>query len=128
MSKLHGIMICVTRQKTCERLIRFGYELAQKDGVELYVVHAAKVGENYLGNPNEGEALNYLFQVSKQVGAEMNVIRSKHVVKTLADFAKKQKIATMVLGAAPDSASDNKIIQELQLHLPQMDFKVLPTA
>lgn len=123
MFKTPRIMICVTRQRTCERLIQEGRNLALQTGGELYVVHAIKNGENYLGNPNEGEALEYLFQVSKEVGAEINVLRSKNVVKTLVDFAKKQRITIMVVGTAPDTQQHN-IIHNLQCLLPAIDFVV----
>lgn len=123
MDKNHRIMICVTRQRTCERLIQKGKDLVSRIGGELFVVHAIKPGENYLGNPNEGEALEYLFQVSKEVGAEMNVLRSKNVIKTLVNFAKEQQITTMILGPAPE-AEPNNIITELQHLLPSIQFIV----
>lgn len=123
MDKKHRIMICVTRQRTCERLIQQGKELVSQVGGELYVVHAIKTGENYLGNPNENEALEYLFRVSKEVGAEMNVLRTKNVIKTLVDFAKKQKITTMILGPAPETEPSN-IVNELQHLLPSIQFIV----
>jgi len=119
----HRIMICVTRQRTCERLIQQGKELVSRVGGELYVVHAIKTGENYLGNPNEGEALEYLFRISKEVGAEMNVLRTKNVIKALADFAKNQGITTMILGPAPETESTN-IASELQHLLPSIQFIV----
>jgi K+-sensing histidine kinase KdpD len=123
MDKNHRIMICVTRQRTCERLIQKGKELVARIGGELFVVHAIKTGENYLGNPNEGEALEYLFQASKEVGAEMNVLRSKNVIKTLVDFAKEQKITTMILGSAPE-AEQSSFVMELQHLLPSIQFIV----
>lgn len=78
-----NIMICVTRQKTCERLIKVGKEIAGKGDAQLYAVHVVKRGVNFLGNPDEGEALDYLFQISKEAGAEMTVLRSEDVVDTL---------------------------------------------
>ncbi len=121
MDKNNRIMICVTRQRNCERLIQKGRSLVSEIGGELYVVHALKPGENYLGNPNEGEALEYLFQVSKEVGAEMNVLRSKNIVKTLTDFANEQQITTMILGATPESNANN-LVQDLKRLLPSIRF------
>ena len=123
MDKLHRIMICVTRQKTCERLIQKGRELSSGTGGELYVVHAIKTGENYLGNPNEAEALEYLFRVSKEAGAEMNVLRTKNVLKTLVDFAREQRITTMILGPTPEGESHN-LLRELNHQLPSVEFIV----
>jgi K+-sensing histidine kinase KdpD len=123
MEKINRIMICVTRQRTCERLIQKGQELVSGTNGELYVVHAIKTGENYLGNPNEAEALEYLFRVSKEVGAEMNVLRTKNVIKALVDFAKEQRITTMILGPTPEGESAN-LMQELQHLLPSIQFVV----
>jgi K+-sensing histidine kinase KdpD len=123
MNTFHRIMICVTRQRTCERLIQKGRELIFESGGELYVVHAIRTGENYLGNPNEAEALEYLFRVSKEAGAEMNVLRTKNVLKTLVDFAKSQKITTLILGSAPEGDS-NILMRELQQQLPNVQFVV----
>ena len=83
------IMVCVTRQKTCERLIRMGEKIANHSKGELSVVHVAKMGTNFLDNPHEGEALEYLFQISKHAGADLSVLRSDNVVNTLVKFAKK---------------------------------------
>lgn len=123
MENSYRIMICVTRQKTCERLIQKGLELISGTGGELYVVHAIKTGENYLGNPNEAEALEYLFRVSKEAGAEMNVLRTKNVLKTLVDFAKEQRITTLILGPTPEGGSNN-LLHELQHLLPFVEFVV----
>lgn len=123
MDKLNRIMICVTRQRTCERLIQKGQEFVSGTDGELYVVHAIKTGENYLGNPNETEALEYLFRVSKEAGAEMNVLRTKNVIKTLVNFAKEQRITTMILGPTPEGESNN-LMRELQHLLPSVQFVV----
>ncbi len=58
------ILICVTRQKTCEHLITYGAQLAKTLGAELFVVHSVRVGDAFLGNPLGGEALEYLYSVS----------------------------------------------------------------
>jgi len=121
------VMVCVTRQKTCERLIKIGQKLVngQKDGV-LKVVHVTKTGDNVLGNPDEGEALEYLFQVSKQAGAEMTVLRTDNVVNTLLDFAKKNQITEIVMGESPDPQSRTSIIYNMEQMLPGVKFNVIP--
>ena len=121
------VMVCVTRQKTCERLIKSGQKLVngQKDGA-LKVVHVTKTGVNVLGNPDEGEALEYLFQVSKQAGAEMTVLRSDNIVNTLLNFAKKNQITEIVMGESPDPHSSNSIIRNMEQMLPGVKFNVIP--
>lgn len=124
-----NIMICVTRQKACERLIKTGEELVKGYGnAKLYVVHVAKNGENFLGNPDEGKALDYLFQVSKKAGAEMTVLRSDHVVDTLVDFARRNNVSIVVMGESPGSrgTGDKNIIQEMEKRLPDLELRIVP--
>ena len=78
MSRRPRVMVCVTRQKTCERLIRVGKKLVNGSEGELVVVHVSRVGDNFLGSNDEGEALDYLFQEAKNAGANLTVIRSDY--------------------------------------------------
>ena len=120
------VMVCVTRQKTCERLINIGRKLVNGEG-DLTVVHVTKAGANVLGNPDEGEALEYLFQISKQAGADMAVLRSEDILNTLLDFAKKNHITEIVMGESPDPGSANSIIRNMEHMLPGIKFSVVPS-
>jgi K+-sensing histidine kinase KdpD len=121
------VMVCVTRQRTCERLIKVGQRLVAGTDGKLTVVHVTKVGVNVLGNPDEGEALDYLFQVSKQAGADMTVLRSDNILNTLLDYAKKNNITEIVMGESPDPSSDNSIIRNMEYLLPGVKFNVVPS-
>ncbi|MFY9176627.1 MAG: hypothetical protein WBI74_04755 [Caldicoprobacterales bacterium] len=126
MGKSHNVLICVTRQRSCERLIRVGYERSKLSGGKPYVIHVAPIGENFLGNPKEGEALDYLFDISKQVGAEMTVLRSDEVVEVLSSFSEKHGIGIMVLGEPPKSQHKSNIIERLKRKLKDVEFIVVP--
>ena len=126
MAKPQNVLICVTRQRSCERLIRTGYNESKKNGGKPHVIHVAPIGENFLGNPKEGEALDYLFDISKQVGAEMTVLRSNEVVDVLTDYTKKHKIGVMVLGESPCSEDESHIIKKLKEKLHKIEFIVVP--
>ena len=92
MRSLQNILVCITQQKTCERLIRKAVELKGKTNCGLYVIHVAKNEWNFLDNASEGEALEYLFDISKSVGADLYVLKSDDIVNTIADFAKENEI------------------------------------
>ncbi|MGI6705987.1 MAG: universal stress protein [Clostridia bacterium] len=126
MKRIPKIMVCVTRQKTCERLIKIGVKISTENKGELSVVHVAKQGENILGNPKEGEALEYLFRISKEAGADMTVLRAERIVDTLVDFARKNEITIVVMGESPYSKSDTSIIRQLEVRLPDIEIKVIP--
>jgi len=118
-------MVCVTRQKTCERLIRLGKKLVSHPDDKLLVVHVTKEGTNFLGNPHEGEALEYLFQVSKQAGADMSVLRSDNIVHSLVEYAKENEVSTIILGESPQLHKKDNIIRQLEMQLPDVNFKVV---
>ncbi len=122
-SKKHT-MVCVTQQKTCERLIKKGLEIKTQLGGDLLVVHVAPEGFNILGNTHEGEALDYLFDISKSVDAEMTVLRSTNVEKTITDFCYKNSIARIVMGESLEITPENNMIVRLEKKLGE-DVKIL---
>lgn len=125
MEKLH-VLVCVTGQKTCEKLISEGARLAGELGAELSVVHVARQGAGLLGgNVAEAEALEYLFKISSEHGAAMSVIRSDEVVPTLVSHARKTNASMIVLGSP--RRTDRDVTQALKAHMPEMDFQVIYT-
>lgn len=120
-------MVCVTQQRTCERLIMKGYKAVKSDNDKLFVIHVVNEKDNFLNNSSDGEALEYLFNVSKKVGADLTVLRSKDVVKAMADFARKHNITNIIMGASPDGEDlkDHKIAMKLKQMLPFVDFTIV---
>lgn len=125
MEKKH-VLVCVTGQKTCERLITEGGRLAKELDAELSVVHVARKGAGLLGGVvAEAEALEFLFEVSTEHGADMAVIRSEHVVETLASHARKINAAVMVLGSSREGKRD--VTKDLKAYMPGMEFAIVYT-
>lgn len=121
-----NVMVCVTQQKTCERLIQRGEELRKKLKGELYVIHVAGEGVNFLGNHKEAEALEYLFGISKQVGADLTVLRSQDKIKTIVEFANNKNIEHIVLGEPPSGNKEEGIIKNLKEDLSECEFHIIP--
>ncbi|NLY67295.1 MAG: universal stress protein [Tissierellia bacterium] len=121
-----NIMVCVTQQKTCERLILKGNELIESEEDKLFVIHVVNEKEKFLDSYSDGEALEYLFQVSKKSGADLTVLRSKNILKTLVDFARDNEITHIIMGVSPvDKAlSSGNIRLKLQNELPDVEFIV----
>lgn len=125
MEALH-VLVCVTGQKTCERLIAEGDRLARELGAELSVVHVARQGAGLLGGDvAEAEALEYLFKISSEHGADMAVIRSDDVAPTLVHHARKVDASMMVLGSPRKAQRD--FTRELRTHMPDMEFHIVYT-
>lgn len=126
MAKRSNVLICVTRQRSCERLIRVGSEASEKSNGKTLVIHVAPLGENFLGNPKEGDALEYLFDISKQFGAEMTVLRSDDFIDVITEFSRERKVGTIVLGESPGSKGDSQIIKKLKRTLTDIEIIVVP--
>ena len=116
-------MVCVTVQRTCERLIREGAKIAGEQG--LSVVHVVKNGGAMLGGKSDEEALEYLYGISRAYGAEMDMLRSDDVLGTIATFARQNDIAYLVIGA-PKQRRHLNASGSLQQKLPDVKVFVIP--
>ena len=118
------IMVCVTGQKTCDRLIARGEELRGGDSdTVLHVVHCVQTGRNFLGNPYEGEALEYLFTAAQLCGADLSMLRAENVDDALVEFAKDHSVDVIVMGAP--SHPGESILTRLERRLPDVAFDVV---
>jgi len=127
MSKKKRIMICVTQQKSCERLIEYGSSRKSSDSDELYVIHVVKENWKYFGQLEENDALEYLFDVSKKNNASLTVIKAKDIEKTLADFAEKNKITNIIMGTSLENSEQQNMINRLQEYTRiHVKFEIVP--
>lgn len=124
MDNSHGIMVCVTHQKTCDRLISHGMTLNEELNAPMYVVHCVQKGHNFLGNPYEGEALEYLFTAAQIAGGELTLLRKENVDDALVDFAKNHNVGLIVMGSSPGQHGET-IITRLQRRLPGVRFEIV---
>jgi K+-sensing histidine kinase KdpD len=120
------VLVCVTRQVSCERLIRRGSEVAGQAGLALKVVHVAAPGASLLGNPSESEALDFLFTAAKQNGADLSVLRSDNVLDTLIRITREYRATAIVMGESrPNIKEDESIIWRLRTALPDVQVHVI---
>jgi K+-sensing histidine kinase KdpD len=109
-----NILVCVTQQKTCERLINKANELAKEYGGSLFVLNVVRSGLNFLDSTRESEALEYLFGISKKVGANLSVLKSDDIPETIAEFADDNDIDFIVLGKSPDKNAGERFVRKLK--------------
>lgn len=107
------IMVCVTQQRTCDRLIQYGHDMLNEKKGELYIIHVAHYQFTFLGSSKEGEALEYLYEKALQFGAQLTVVRSNHVLGTLVDLVRKYRITHLVLGESGEIAEGANLVQQL---------------
>ncbi|MBE5760724.1 MAG: universal stress protein UspA [Clostridiales bacterium] len=120
------ILVCVTGQRTCDRLIRHSAQFSQTLECPVSVIHVSSTRNNFLGIRNESEALEYLYQKSREIEADMTVIRADDVIGTIADFARKKHITHIILGG-PVATSTWDVPKLLKEKLPQVEFYVIPS-
>jgi K+-sensing histidine kinase KdpD len=126
LASIGNILVCVTQQKTCERLIKKAASLRNEYGGDLFVIHVAKNDWNFLDNKKEGEALEYLFGISKSVGANLSVLKSDEIVKTIADFVRANKISCIIMGESKSDHKENRFFKELKKMLNNVEIEVIP--
>jgi K+-sensing histidine kinase KdpD len=120
-----NVLVCVTQQKTCENLIRVGAKLSSEDdNNSLYVIHVVNEKDKLLYNLSDGDALEYLFEITKEVGADLIIRRSKDVIKTLVDFAEEKGITHIVLGNSQEKDPSKNFVGKLKRKLPGREFVI----
>ncbi len=123
MSVYH-VLVCVTGQKSCERQIREGAKIAKDMGGELSVLHVAPMGAGMLGYPVEGDAMEYLYKISSEYGADMTVMRSDDVVSSIVSFVHKAGVTIVLMGASKRKGGRD-FGYELQARLPGVLFQTV---
>lgn len=116
-SKKPSVLVCVTGQYDCDRLIAAGFELAVDKGCGLHVlcVHRPVSNVGFLS-----EEIEYLYQTSKDLGADMTIAFNENAPQTAVDFAKKINAKILVTGM-PDNrpngfvATVHELLPKLQI-------------
>lgn len=88
-----SVLVLVTDQMSCERLIHAGRHLADQESMALEVINVARLGT--VPNP---EAMECLYQVSRENSATMTVQYCEDPEKTLVAKLKDQNPAIVVTG------------------------------
>jgi len=107
-------VVCVTDQFSCERLIHVGRRIADMSGTSLVVVSSGKLSPSL-----NHEALDHLFSVSKEYGADMDVFYSDTPFETLLSFLQGSGAQHVVTGMPQE---ENSILKLLWERFPQIHF------
>lgn len=94
MYKKPNILVCVTKQITCENLIKEGY-LLKKDieNSELYILHITN--KNLTEND---ESIIHLFDIGKKYDATMSIVSGNNPISEIKKYVKKNKISHIIVG------------------------------
>ncbi len=108
------IMVCVTKQKTCQRLIEYGKALKTSDDDTMHIVHVAGVDYNFLGDSEEGRALDFLYEKAREAGADLLVLKSDDVLETISGVVKDNRIDKIVVGVSREEKGFDGFIDNLK--------------
>ena len=125
-----NIMVCVTSQRSCDKLIARGIERAGAGDPPafLHVVHCVETGRNFMNTAYEADAIEYLFTAAQLAGADLSLLRAEHVDDALVSFAMEHDADLIILGAgSAGSQPRDHIAMRLQRRLPGVGFEVVPT-
>ena len=111
MEQQTPVLVLVTMQRSCARLIRFGADEALKRHQPLHVVHVAPLGEKQ--NAPDTDTLNYLYALAGEAGATMCVLRSDVAVNAMAHYAKENNISLVYLGDGENAPGIARTLCEL---------------
>lgn len=121
------IMICITQQKLCKRLIERAYSLKENEDDELSVIHIVKENWKYFGKLKEADALEYLFDSAKEYGATLSVFKANDIEETLAEFAEKESFDLIVMGESLEENKQQNMINRLQSRTKKdVQFEIVP--
>ena len=125
---MENIMVCVTKQRTCQRLIDYGKTLMSSDDT-IHIIHVAGSDYNFLGDSEENKALEFLYEKSREVGADLTVLKSDDTILTLCSLAKENGITKMVVGASGEATeSTSSFLGELRTRLDKaVELIILPS-
>ena len=124
MSDAETVLVCVTDQTSCGRLIRYGRQRADETGSLLRVLHVRTREKTMMGNPDIPSALNELYALSREAEADMEIVASQDVEGTIADYAGKCRATLLVLGETPRDRFP-PMAERLTPRLPGMQMEVI---
>ena len=115
--KKPSVLVCVTGQYDCDRLIEAGFEQAAERDWDLHVL-CVHTPSNDL--TSFSEEVEYLYRTAKSLGADMTVMFNRSAPRCTADFAHKINAKHLITGV-PDNRPNGFVLTLHEL-LPRMQI------
>ena len=108
------ILVLVTLQRACARLIRHGADMALALHSPLHVLHVVtKDGCTNGEPPIEAQVLDYLYALAGEAGAEMTVLTADVAVTAMAEFASQRGVKTVIMGGGAHACGIAETLSKL---------------
>lgn len=117
-----SVLACVTSQYDCDRIIKAARQIADDCECELRVLSVLTPTQNYA---NISDKIEYLYLVSKQVGADMTILFNTDAAKATAEFAKENNAERIVTGMH-DGGDDSFLVKFNQI-APDVSITMVDT-
>ena len=115
-----AVLVCVTGQRDCDRLIRAGQELAQERGAQLQVLCVQPTSK---GADADCDELEYLRQTARSANADMTVYFDDGAPYVAAAFARQIHAVYIVTGMA--EVPVNGFVDVLHSLLPKLPIAMV---
>ena len=118
--KKPSVLVCVTGQYDCDRLIEAGFEQAVENGLELHVlcVHDPERDISFMS-----DEIEYLYRTAKSLGADMTIAFNRNAPGCAADFARRINARHLITGM-PDNRPNGFVITLHEL-LPKLQITMV---
>lgn len=120
MKSSKTVLVCVTGQRDCDRLIRTGRKIADELALPLRVLCVQPASAGFEGN---GEELEYLRQTARDAQAEMSVYFNDDAPLMAVSVAKKLGAKHIVTGMS--EATVNGFVEMIHKLLPQVPISMV---
>ena len=104
--KKPSVLVCVTAQQSCKRLIDEGCEIAKREGLTLHVLSVHNPRKDFAGSAQEYE---YLCDAAKGYSADMTILFERNAPTAAAGFARKVNAQKLITGM-PDGRPNGFIV------------------
>ena len=118
--KKPSVLVCVTGQYDCDRLIEARFDQAKELSCELHVFCVQKPSVDMVYFSDE---IEYLYRTAKRLGADMTVMFSDNAPKCTADFARRINAKHLITGVPDDRP--NGFVLTLHEFLPRAQITMV---
>ena len=115
-----NVLVCVTDQPSCRRLILAGDTIARRSGIPVKVVTILPPGAV---SPRTADTLQTLYNIAGKLGAEMTVYFNDEPALTAAVLARKTNAVHIVSGSP--GAQSNLFVETIKSLLPEVPLSVV---
>jgi len=114
MEQQPPILVLVTLQRACARLIRLGADMALKAHCPLHVLHVVDGVQDTGREPAiDAQTLDYLYALASEADAQMTVLTAEVAVTAMAEFAHQEGSKKIIMGGGEQAVGIAETLSEL---------------